>query len=108
MNKNDILEKSRASKKDEGKEYVKSLTYRYAYIPILVVTGFLLGVNYIFPEDLPVFLTGLGAIVSTVAAAEFFAKYRFGGKKGHVAVTVIAAIVAVALCGLYAVLVAGS
>ena len=108
MDKNDILEKSRASNKDEGKEYVKSLTYKYAYLPILVVTGFLLGVNYTFPEDLLIFFTGLGAIVFTVAAAEFFAKYRFGGKRGHLVVTIIAAIVAVALCGLYAVLVAGS
>ena len=101
MDKDKILEKSRAAKKDEGKEHLQNLTYRYAYMPIIAVTGFLLGVNYNFPEDLAIFITGLGAIALTATAAECFGRYRFLGKRGFLAACIIAAIAVVVLCGLY-------
>jgi hypothetical protein len=105
MNRNDILEKSRATKKDEGKEHVKNLTYRYAYLPMCAVAGFFIGANHTIFEEWGIVGAGLGAVILTATAAECFAKYRFNGKKQLAASAVSAAILAVGFCVLYAVLV---
>ncbi|MDR2183386.1 MAG: DUF6442 family protein [Clostridiales bacterium] len=101
MDKNDILEKSRAAKKDEGKEHLKNLTSRYTLIPVAALAGFFVGINHSLLEEPGTLGAAIGAIIFTVAAAECFARYRFNGKKWLITGTVIAAILAVGFCVLY-------
>ena len=101
MDKNKVLEKSRAAKKDEGKEHIKISSYKYAFIPVIVTAGFFVGFAYpIFDYPL-IFATWFGAISLSGAVGEFFARYRFTGRKGFLAASICSAIGIVALFALF-------
>ena len=104
MDKDKVLEKSRAAKNDEGKEHIKINSYRYAYIPAMATAGFLLGFTHpVFDYPL-LFVIWLGAVVLSGAVGEFFARYRFSGKKSFLTATIFSIIGIVALLILYVIM----
>ena len=92
MEKEKVLEKSRASKSDEGKEYLRINAYRYGYLPSLLTAGLFVGFAYPMFDYPLIFISWLGAISLSTAVGEFFARYRFTGKRIFLAASICSAV----------------
>jgi len=101
MNKEKVLEKSRAAKNDEGKEYIKINSYRYAYLPAMLTAGLFVGYAYpVFDYPL-IFIAWLGAVVFSGIVGEFFARYRFTGKRKFLAASIGSAMAIIGFFALF-------
>ena len=86
MNKQEILEKSRKSKVDEGMEHAKSRGHRVGWIVFLIIVVPIIGPITIFQmQDRFDLLHALGAIAFGLCFTETFSTYRFCKKKSHLA-----------------------
>lgn len=73
MNKEEILNKSRQSKKDEGLEYIENKGRKIGYIAFIFVFSFIIIFNALVGQK----SDAIGALFWTFMVAENIAKYQF-------------------------------
>lgn len=91
MNKEEILEKSRQSHKDEGIEYAENQGRKIGFIVFSLLFAFLIIFNLFFGESST--FHALSSLFWAFIAAEGYGKYNFSKRKVYL-VTVIAGSIA--------------
>jgi hypothetical protein len=87
MNKEEILEKSRQSQKDEGIEYAENQGRKIGFMAFSILFAFLIIFNLFFGESCT--FHAISSLFWAFIAAESYGKYRFLKQKLYL-VTVIA------------------
>ena len=91
MNKEEILEKSRHSQRDEGLEYAENQGRKIGFIAFALLFGFITIFNMFFGESNTFY--AVSSLFWAFIAAEGFSKYQFIKKKVYL-ITVIAGSIA--------------
>lgn len=91
MNKEEILEKSRLSEKDEGMEYAENLGRQIGYIAFTLLYGFIIIYNLFFGESST--FHAVSSLFWTFIAAQAYGKYHFLKRKVYL-VTMISGSIA--------------
>lgn len=85
MNKDEILNRSRQSKKDEGVEFVQNEGVRFGFY-VFVIVSFLM---VIFNQFIGVKSFDIFALIFIFGSTESMTKYKFTHKKRYIISTVV-------------------
>ncbi|MDR2166254.1 MAG: DUF6442 family protein [Clostridiales bacterium] len=99
MNKDEILEKSRAAKGDEGAENAVNKGLKWGYVSFVVVANFFVITNiWLSGNDTPKIGIVTASLLFTFAAAQCFSTYRFNKKPMYAVLGVALVLAIIALC----------
>ncbi|MGI6031175.1 MAG: DUF6442 family protein [Eubacteriales bacterium] len=103
MNRDEILEKSRAERTDEGMVQVQNQGRKLGMTAFagMEIVIFLFNIVNGQPNDIPL------SLLWAFTAAESYPKYRFTGKRNYLVTTIAAAVASVLCFATYVVRVAG-
>lgn len=93
MDKKEILNKSRQSKRDEGLEYAENKGRKLGYIAFSCVFVFIVLFNAIMGQN----SYAVSALFWSFISAETIAKYQFTHKKSYLFIVIASAIVTIIL-----------
>lgn len=90
MNKEEILERSRQSHKDEGVEYAENQGRKIGFGVFVILFAFLVIFNFIYGETNTFY--AISSLFWAFMAAEAYAKYRFVKQKAYLVTAVAGSI----------------
>lgn len=85
MNKDEILNRSRQSKKDEGVDFVQNEGVRFGFYVFVIVSFFMV----IFNQFIGVKSFDIFALIFVFESTESMTKYKFTHKKRYIISTVV-------------------
>lgn len=95
MEKNEVLEKSRNSKQDEGREYAETQAIRFGLVVFCTVVG-VIAIFCVIQQDVKSFSLSTGLLL-TFAASISFGRFYWAGRKIYIIGIIVYAVAAVFL-----------